>query len=50
MKIGDLVRFSDGVTIGMITNILRGSFAVLWSGSITWLVPAQIKEVINENR
>ena len=49
MKVGDLVRLSDGVTIGTITNIKRGSFAVLWAGNITWLVQAQIKEVINED-
>jgi hypothetical protein len=45
-----MVRLSDGVTIGMITAIEKGCYAILWGGTVAWLVPAQIKKVIRESR
>jgi hypothetical protein len=46
MKVGDLVRLSDGVTIGTIIETGWFGCGVLWGGKVSWLVLAQIKEVI----
>ena len=56
MKVGDLVRLADGVTIGtIIEDALPGrdrkdSFLVLFCGQPHWLLTAQIMGVISESR
>ena len=49
MQVGDLVRLSDGQTIGLITDIKkRGTCLVTTTrGHVFALVAAQIKEVIS---
>ncbi len=52
MRVGDLVRLSDGSTLALVTNINKsGTCRVMTSrGFFLALVPAQVKEVVNASR
>jgi len=52
MRVGDLIRLSDGSTLALITSINKnGTCRVMTSrGFFLALVPAQIKEVLNASR
>ena len=48
MKVGDLVKLSDGVTTGIIVRITKSGYDILFNGHMLFVTSPQIKRVISK--